>query len=95
MAACDADAAASVPCLLPSWVRWSWWLSLPAILVAAWMIGLAAYGPLDADFTVAHLAYRVLPPACALWGVITLALCIAVQLLRARIRQASAAERGH
>ncbi len=80
------DAAASVPCVLPGWVRWSWWLSLPALLIGAWLFGLAAYGPLDAEFTVAHLAYRVLPPACALWGLLTLALCVAVQLLRARRR---------
>ena len=44
------------------------------------MCGLAVYGPLDEEFTVAHLAYRVLPPACALWGVVTLVLCVAVQL---------------
>ena len=29
--------AASVPCLLPSWVRWTWWLSLPVILMLAWV----------------------------------------------------------
>ena len=56
------------------------------ILLAAWGIGLALYGPLDAEWTIAHLAYRVLPPACALWGVLTLALAVAVQILRERRR---------
>ena len=68
----------------PALVRWAWWLSLPAILVAAWVIGLAAFGPLTSDWTVPHLAYRVLPPACALWAVLTVVLCVVVQVLRAR-----------
>ena len=75
-------AAASVPRLVPSWLRWMWWISLPVILLVAWGLGLAAFGPLDAEFTVAHLGYRVLPPACALWGLLTLALTIGVQLSR-------------
>lgn len=77
------EAAASVVRVLPDAVRWAWWLSLPAMLVAAWLIGLGSYGPLDEDFTVAHLAYRTLPPACGVWGLLTLALCIAVQRMRA------------
>jgi Domain of unknown function (DUF4184) len=89
------EVAASAPCLLPTWVRWTWWLSLPAILIVAWVLGLAAYGPVDEEVTVAQLAYRVLPPACALWGVITLTLCVAVQLIRARGGQATTSERGH
>lgn len=66
--------------VLPRWVRWSWWLSLPIILAVAWVGGLAVLGPIGGDFTVAHLAYRVLPPACAVWGALTLALCVAVQV---------------
>lgn len=76
------DASASVPRVLPTWVRWAWWLSLPVSLVIAWLVGLAVYGPLDAEFTVAHLAYRVLPRACGLWGAVTLALCVGVQMRR-------------
>lgn len=75
-------AAASVPCLLPGWARWAWWLSLPVFLAAAWLVGLVAYGPLDSDFTAAHLGYRMLPPACALWGAVTLALAIGIQVAR-------------
>ncbi|MEV8266454.1 DUF4184 family protein [Microbacterium sp. NPDC076911] len=67
------------PALMSSWVRWTWWLSLPAILLIAWIAGLHQWGPLTTDFTVAHLAYRVLPPACAIWGVGTLVLAILVQ----------------
>ena len=74
--------SASFARVLPDVVRWVWWLSLPATLVLAWLAGLAAFGPLDDEFTIAHLAYRVLPPACAIWGVVTVALCIAVQVTR-------------
>lgn len=77
---------APVARVLPGAVRWVWWASLPAVLVAAWLGGLAVLGPLDEEFTVAHLAYRVLPPACALWGVATLLLCVVVQVARARRR---------
>ncbi|WP_127820055.1 DUF4184 family protein [Microbacterium sp. CPCC 204701] len=69
---------------VPAWVRWTWWLSLPACLLMAWLWGLGAHGPLDEDFTVAHLAYRVLPPACAVWGAATAGLCVVVQARAAR-----------
>jgi hypothetical protein len=75
-------AAASIVRVLPSWVRWVWWLSLPAALVIGWVYGLAVYGPLDDEFTFQHLAYRVLPPACAVWAAVTLVLCVAVQAVR-------------
>ncbi|MFS0733332.1 DUF4184 family protein [Microbacterium sp. 1P10UB] len=68
--------------LLPVAVRFSWWLSLPAVLVLAWGTGLVIYGPLSPTWTVAHLAYRVLPPACAVWGVLTLLLCTVVVVVR-------------
>ena len=74
----------AVPRLLPSWVRIAWWVSLPTVLVVAWVWGLGMSGPLDEEFTAAHLAYRVLPPACALWGALTVALCVAVQAVRRR-----------
>lgn len=79
--------------VLPDALRWVWWLSLPAVLVAAWVIGLAVFGPFTQEFTVAHLAYRVLPPACALWGSATVLLAVGVQILRARRAHASVAER--
>jgi len=78
------DAAASAPRILPSWLRRLWWVSLPALLVGAWLWGMSVYGPLTSEWTVAHLAYRVLPPACALWGAGTLVLALAVQVVRAR-----------
>ncbi|MBT2486675.1 MULTISPECIES: DUF4184 family protein [unclassified Microbacterium] len=65
---------------LPQWVRVAWWLSLPVVLVAAWIMGLLLLGPLDTEFTVQHLAYRMLPPACALWGALTLLLCVTLSL---------------
>lgn len=68
--------------VLPAWARIGWWASLPLILIAAWMIGLILHGPLDAEFTAQHLAYRMLPSACAIWGVITLLLCVALPLIR-------------
>lgn len=67
---------------LSSWVRVAWPVSLAVILIAAWAVGLAALGPLTDDFTVAHLAYRVLPPACAVWAGVTLALCLVIQAWR-------------
>lgn len=75
-------ASSSVERVLPPAVRWVWWVSLPFALATAWFSGLAVLGPLDADFTAAHLAYRVLPPACALWGAMTVGLCVVVQVLR-------------
>lgn len=77
-------AAASVPRVLPDAARWIWWGSLPFALGAAWGWGLAVLGPLDPGFTAAHLGYRVLPPACAFWGALTVLLCIAVQVMRVR-----------
>lgn len=81
------DAASHVERVLPDLVRWAWWISLPLVLVVAWVAGLAALGPLDDEFTVPHLAYRVLPPACALWGLATVALCVVVQVARTRRRR--------
>lgn len=69
---------------VPRAVRVAWWLSLPVILVVAWLVGLLVLGPLTADFTVPHLAYRVLPPACAVWGLLTLVLCVVVAARRPR-----------
>ena len=80
--------AASVVRVLPGAARRAWWASLPVILAAAWGFGLLAYGPLTATWTAQHLAYRVLPPACAVWGVVTIALCVVVIARRSRVRRA-------
>lgn len=79
---------ASLVRTLPRWVRGVWWLSLPVALVVAWALGLLAYGALTATWTAQHLAYRVLPPACAVWGVLTLALCVVVVARRRTRRDA-------
>lgn len=76
--------------VLPAFVRWAWWISLPLTLVAAWGIGLALFGPFSEQFTFAHLAYRVLPPACGLWGAMTVGLAVVVQVLRSRVRRGDA-----
>jgi hypothetical protein len=78
--------AASVLRIIPGWLRWCWWATLPVVLVVAWTWGLAAFGPFDAGFTPAHLGYRVLSPACAAWGLATLVLCVVVQVMRTRRR---------
>jgi len=62
--------------VLPPWVRVSWWISLPVILIASWVIGYFVFGPFTAEFTIQHLAYRVLPQACGIWAMLTLALCV-------------------
>ncbi|KQZ22370.1 DUF4184 family protein [Microbacterium sp. Root553] len=69
---------------VPAGMRIAWWSSLPVILLAAVVIGYFAYGPLTSEFTAQHLAYRMLPPACALWGALTLVLCLTIPLLRRR-----------
>lgn len=74
----------TMPRRLPAAVRIAWWISLPVILVVAWVGGMLALGPLSAEFTVQHLAYRVLPPACAVWGALTLVLCVVLALRRPR-----------
>jgi hypothetical protein len=75
--------AGAVHRLLPDAVRATWWMSLPVVLVTAWVWGWIVLGPFDAAFTPAHLGYRVLPPACAVWGAGTLVLAVAVSMLRA------------
>ncbi|PZU38886.1 MAG: DUF4184 domain-containing protein [Microbacterium sp.] len=69
---------------LPGLVRVTWWMSLPAILIATWIFGLALLGPLRPGFGIAHLAYLVLPPACALWAVVTVLLALVVSAARRR-----------
>lgn len=74
----------SVLRVFPAGVRISWWISLPVILLTAWLVGVVAYGPITAEFTVPHLTYRVLPPACAIWGALTLMLCLLRPVFRGR-----------
>lgn len=69
---------------VPRGVRVAWWVSLPVVMVVAWVWGSLVWGPLDAEFTVQHLAYRVLPPACAVWGAATIVLCLVISVLRSR-----------
>lgn len=70
----------SLPRSLPVWVRWSWYLALPVLLIGAWVLGLALLGPISAEFTLQHLAYRTLPVACGIWGALTIVLCVVVLL---------------
>jgi membrane-bound metal-dependent hydrolase YbcI (DUF457 family) len=74
----------------PPVVRWVWWVSLPATLLAAWLVGMAMYGPLTTEWTAQHLAYRVLPVAVAGWGAATLVLALAVTATR--VTRANAAK---
>ncbi len=69
---------------LRPWVRIVWWLSLPIILTAAWIIGYMRFGPLTAEFTLQHLAYRTLPAACGIWAMLTLVLCVVIATVRGR-----------
>lgn len=73
----------AAPRVLPDAVRWVWWASLPTTLAIAWVIGLVQRGPVETFLSAAQLAYIVLPPACAVWGLLTLVLAIVVQLRRA------------
>lgn len=62
-------------------MRWCWWATLPVLLVAAWTGGAASLGPLTTEFTPAHLAYRVLPGAVAIWAAITVVLAVVIVFL--------------
>ena len=64
--------------VVPAWVGNAWLAALPVILVVAVVLGLVTQGPLSATFTVQHLAYATLPPACGVWGVLTLVICVVV-----------------
>lgn len=68
--------------VLPRWVRPVWWAALPGSLIVAWIVGLATRGGFTAQWTPQHLAYLVLPPACAVWGILTLVICGWVLLRR-------------
>lgn len=72
------------PRRVPSWVRIVWWLSLPMVLIVAWCIGYAMLGPLTAQFTLQHLAYRTLPAACGIWAILTLVLCVGITIWERR-----------
>ncbi len=69
---------------LPRWVSICWIAALPVCLIAATVWGFVVYGPLTTEWTPAHLAYRVLPPACAVWALLTVALCVGVAARPAR-----------
>lgn len=70
--------------VLPRAVRGGWWVSLPVVLAAAALGGYAAFGPFTTEWNVQHLAYRVLLPACAVWGAASVVLALVVQFRRAR-----------
>lgn len=80
--------------VLPRALTRAWWLSLPAALLVGWAVGIVVYGPFTADWTVVHLAYRVLPPAAAVWGMLTLVLCAVVLLRRRADRRVGGRGRG-
>ncbi|GAA3758597.1 DUF4184 family protein [Microbacterium kribbense] len=75
---------AAVTGVLPTWLRWAGWLALAPILVTAWAIGFAAHGPFTAGYTPQHLAYQALPPACAVWAAVMVALCVVDRVVRVR-----------
>lgn len=68
----------------PLAIRATWWLSLPVFLVAAVLLGLVAYGPLTAEFTVQHLGYRTLPLAAGVWALLTLVLVVVLRIRASR-----------
>lgn len=66
------------------WISWVWIAALPVFLLIAVVYGFIVYGPLTDSWTPAHLAYRVLPPACAAWALLTLILCVGILVSRER-----------
>lgn len=79
-----APARPLAPSVLAGWARLVWWMSLPLVLALSWAVAVPIYGPFTPDHSARHLAYRLLPAAAAVWAVASLALCVAVQALRAR-----------
>lgn len=69
--------------IAPLGLRITWWASLPVALTIAVLIGLGVYGPLTDEFTVRHLAYRTLPLATGVWGLLTVILVVVLRSLRA------------
>lgn len=63
---------------LPAWIALVWAASLPVLLVVAATLAYVRRGPFTETFTPQHLAYAALPPACGVWGIATLLLCLAV-----------------
>lgn len=74
--------AAPVARRSPWWMPWAWLAALPVALIVGWGVGLAVFGPLSAERSAQQLAYLVLPPACAIWGVATMVLALVLQLRR-------------
>ena len=74
--------APPVPRVLSDRVRVAWWVSLPVLLLLALAVGGVVFGPLTSQWRLEHVAYRTLPPACAVWGLLTLVLGVLVQRRR-------------
>lgn len=75
-------APAPVHRALPDAVRIGWWASLPVTLLLAWIAGSVLLEPVDPEFAPQHLAFRVLLPAVALWGALSVLLCMLIPLRR-------------
>lgn len=75
---------ATPPSPLPRVVVIVWIAALPVTLGIAAVIGYQQRGPFSAAFTPQHLAYALLPPAAAIWGLLTLVLCAGIVASRQR-----------
>lgn len=60
------------------------WLLLPVSIVIAWFVGLSMPVMWIDGFRVERLLYTVMPPACAIWGVLAVAIGGVAQVVRAR-----------
>ncbi|WP_353116291.1 DUF4184 family protein [Microbacterium sp.] len=69
------------------------WLTLPALLVIAWLIGVLIFGPPTSAYAQSSLAYRTLPPACGIWTAGS-AVFWAIRRRRRAFVVTAAAERG-
>lgn len=79
---------------VPAVLAAAWAVALPLILIAALIVGFFQRGPFTAAFTPQHLAYAVLPQACAVWAVITVAVCLVILIVRARSDAATSPDPG-
>jgi hypothetical protein len=74
----------AVPRALPAAVRVAWLAALPALVVVALVVAVAADVAVGEEPSGTRLAYGAVVPACTVWILGTLALAIVVQLRRPR-----------
>lgn len=64
------------------WLRWSWWMSLPTLLIIAAASGVIA-APDGEPLTPTAFAYSHLVPAATVWAMVTVTIALVLGVVRA------------